>query len=213
MTRRRTTVTLGSALVIAATLAASVRAQVGKGLIDANVAAEAELRTVAPLTPAIVKSLIEKRPFTSVLELNAFLLDQKLTQEQAAEVYRKAFVHVNLNTGTREEIMLIPGAGTRMAREFAEYRPWRNWAQFDKEIGKYVGQQETDRLKQYVFIPINLNTASDEDLLTIPGAGQRMVREFKEYRPWKTKEQFDKEIGKYVGPKETARFWRYVVIQ
>ena len=214
MTRsRRTTLTLGSALVLAATLAASVRAQVGKGLIDPNVAAEAELRTVAPLTPAIVKTLIEKRPFMSVLELNAFLLDQKLTPEQAAEFYRKAFVHINLNTGTREEFMLIPGAGTRMAREFAEYRPWKNWAQFDKEIGKYVGQQETDRLKQYVFIPINLNTASDEDLLTIPGAGQRMVREFKEYRPWKTKEQFDKEIGKYVGPKETARFWRYVVIQ
>src|SRR6185436_15680875 len=129
-------------------------AQVGKGLIDPNVAAEAELRTLAPLTPAIVKSLIEKRPFTSVLELNAFLLDQKLTPEQAAEVYRKAFVHVNLNTGTREEFMLIPGAGTRMAREFAEYRPWKAWAQFDKEISKYVGQPETDRLKQYVFIPV-----------------------------------------------------------
>ena len=175
--------------------------------------AEAELRTLPSMTPAIVKSLIEKRPFMTVVDLNAFLLGQKLTPEQAAEFYRKAFVHVNLNTGTREEIVLIPGAGTRMAREFAEYRPWKNWAQFDKEIGKYVGQQETDRLKQYVFIPINLNTAGDEDLLTIPGAGPRMLREFKEYRPWKTKEQFDKEIGKYVGPQETARFWRYVVIQ
>jgi DNA uptake protein ComE-like DNA-binding protein len=214
MTRsRRTIIAVGSALVVAAALAAAVRAQVGKGLIDPNAAADTELRTVAPLTPAIVKTLIEKRPFMSALELNAFLIDQKLTPEQATEVYRKAFVHVNLNTGTREEFMLIPGAGTRMAREFAEYRPWKSWAQFDKEIGKYVGQQETDRLKQYVFIPINLNTASDEDLLTIPGAGPRMVREFKEYRPWKTREQFDKEIGKYVGPKETARFWRYVVIQ
>ena len=43
--------------------------------------------------------------------------------------------------------------------------------------------------------------------------GARMLREFKEYRPWKTKAQFDKEIGKYVGEKETARLWRYVVIQ
>jgi DNA uptake protein ComE-like DNA-binding protein len=60
---------------------------------------------------------------------------------------------------------------------------------------------------------VNLNTASDEDILSIPGAGPRMVREFKEYRPWKTKEQFEKEIGKYVGAKETARLWRYVVIQ
>ena len=200
-------------LALATSLATAVRAQVGKGLIDPNVAAEGDLQALPHMTPAIVKSLLEKRPFMSVLELNAFLLGQKLTPEQTADFYRKAFVHVNLNTGTREEIVLIPGAGTRMSREFVEYRPWKNWAQFDKEIGKYVGQQETDRLKQYVFIPINLNTATDEDLLTIPGAGPRMVKEFKEYRPWKTKEQFDKEIGKYVGPKETARFWRYVVIQ
>ena len=100
-----------------------------------------------------------------------------------------------------------------MAHEFAEYRPWKTFAQFDKEIGKYVGPQETARLAQYVFIPVNLNTASDEDILSIPGAGPRMVREFKEYRPWKTKEQFEKEIGKYVGAKETARLWRYVTIE
>ena len=92
-------------------------------------------------------------------------------------------------------------------------RPWKTWGQFDKEIGKYVGAEETNRLKQYVYIPVNLNTASDEDILSIPGAGPRMVREFKEYRPWKTQAQFEKEIGKYVGPKEVARLWRYVVIQ
>ena len=39
-----------------------------------------------------------------------------------------------------------------MVREFKEYRPWKSWAQFDKEIGKYVGQKETDRLKRYVVI-------------------------------------------------------------
>ena len=35
-------------------------------------------------------------------------------------------------------------------------------AQFDKEIGKYVGAEETNRLKQYVFIPLDLNTATDD---------------------------------------------------
>ena len=64
-----------------------------------------------------------------------------------------------------------------------------------------------------MFIPVNLNTATDDQILSIPGAGTRMVREFKEYRPWKTKAQFDKEIGKYVGAKETERLWRYVVIE
>jgi DNA uptake protein ComE-like DNA-binding protein len=189
------------------------RAQVGTGLIDPNVATETELRALPNMTPAIVKGLTEKRPFASALELNAFLLEQKLTPAQATEFYRKAFVHINLNTGKPEEFMLVPGSGKRMSAEFAEYRPWKNWAQFDKEIGKYVGQQETDRFKQYMFIPINLNTANDEVLLTVPGANSRMVGELKQSRPWKTKEQFDKEIGKAFGPKEAAGLWRYFVIQ
>jgi DNA uptake protein ComE-like DNA-binding protein len=210
---QRVMVAIVSVLMLALVSASSAWGQVGKGLLDANVASEAELRALPHMTPAIVTNLIAKRPFMSVLELNAFLLGERLTAAQAAEFYGKAFVHVNLNTGTREEILLIPGAGARMAREFDEYRPWVNWAQFDREISKYVGQPETDRLKQYVFIPINLNTASAEVLMTVPGAGQRMVHEFEEYRPWRTKEQFDREIGKYVGAKETARFWRYFVIQ
>jgi DNA uptake protein ComE-like DNA-binding protein len=202
-----------TAAVVAATLDASLSAQVGKGLIDSNSASEAQLAGLPHMTPAIAKAAIAQRPFMSIVDLNKFLLGQGLTQAQATELYGKAFVHVNLNTGTAEEILLIPGAGKRMAREFPEYRPWRNWAQFDKEISKYVGQPETDRLKQYVFIPVKLNTGTDEDIMSIPGAGTRMVREFKEYRPWKTKEQFEKEIGKYVDKKEVARLWRYVVIE
>jgi DNA uptake protein ComE-like DNA-binding protein len=201
-----------AAAALAAMMTTSNAAQVGKGLLDANTASEAQLAGVPHLTPAIVKALVGKRPFMSIVELNTFLLGQGLTQAQATEAYGKTFVHVNLNTATAEEILLIPNAGKRMAREFPEYRPWRNWAQFDKEISKYVGQPETDRLKQYVFIPVKLNTATDDDIASIPGAGTRMVREFKEYRPWKSKEQFEKEIGKYVNQTEVARLWRYVVI-
>ena len=142
-----------SVLALLALLASPAGAQAGKGLLDTNMAAEGDLRQIPQMTPAVVKGLIERRPFKSVVDLNKFLLEQKLTPDQAKEVYRKAFVPINLNTGTREEFMLIPGVGSRMAAELAEYRPWKTWAQFDKEIGKYVGQQETDRLKQYVFIP------------------------------------------------------------
>ena len=202
-----------TALGLALVFASPARAQVGKGLIDLNSAPEKELAALPNVTPAVVKAILEKRPFATIVDANTYLMSQSLTADQLTEIYRKAFVHVNLNTATGEEILLIPGAGKRMVREFAEYRPWKTWAQFDKEIGKYVGDAETNRLKQYVFIPVNLNTASDDDILSIPGAGKRMVREFKEYRPWKTKAQFDKEIGKYVGPAEVARLWRYVVIE
>src|SRR5215475_5427067 len=130
-------------------------AQAAKGLVDPNTATEIELQALPAMTPAIVKGMIERRPFKSVVELNRFLLEQKVTPEQAREFYRKAFVPINLNTGTREEFMLIPGVGSRMSGEFMEYRPWKTWTQFDREIGKYVGQAETDRFKQYVFIPPN----------------------------------------------------------
>lgn len=206
---------IAAAVVLAAALSASTaQAQVGKslGVVDANTASEKDLLAMPHMTPAIVKGLSEKRPFASITDLNAYLLSQKLTPQQAMEFYEKAFVHINLNTATPEEILLVPGAGKRMVREFDEYRPWKSYAQFDKEIGKYVGADGAAKLAQYTFIPVRLNTASDADILSIPGAGPRMVREFKEYRPWKTKEQFIKEIGKYVGAKDAERLWRYVVI-
>jgi DNA uptake protein ComE-like DNA-binding protein len=203
--------------VVGLALVFSVRidGQVGKslGVVDANLASEADLLKMPHMTAPIVKGLISARNFGSIVDLNKYLLGAGLTQPQAMEFYGSAFIHVNLNTGTREEILLIPNAGNRMVREFAEYRPWKTFAQFDKEISKYVGQEATDKLKQFVFIPVDLNTATDADILSIPGAGNRMVREFKEYRPWKTKQQFDKEISKYVGQKETDRLWRFVVIQ
>ena len=40
-----------------------------------------------------------------------------------------------------------------------------------------------------------------------------MIREFKEYRPWKTMAQFDKRDGKYVGAEEAARPLRFIVIK
>lgn len=202
-------------LALALFVAVPAFAQVGKslGVVDANTVAEADLAKMPGMTPAIAKAVVAARPFDNIVAFNTFLLGQKLTQEQANELYKSAFIHINLNTASGEEILLVPGAGKRMAREFAEYRPWKSYAQFEKEIGKYVDAKEVARLAQYTFIPVNINTATDEDVFSIPGAGKRMVREFKEYRPWKTQTQFEKEIGKYVDAKEVKRLWRYVTIQ
>jgi len=204
-----------AAFTLVLLLAAPVDAQVGTslGVVDANTISEADLAKVPGVTPAVANAIVATRPFDNIVAFNAFLLGQKLSQEQANEVYKYTFVNINLNTATAEEIMLIPGAGKRMAREFEEYRPWKSYAQFEKEIGKYVDAKEVARLAQYTFIPLNLNTATAEDFMTIPGAGKRFAHEFEEYRPWKTQAQFEKEIGKYTNAKEVKRFWRYMVIQ
>jgi len=186
-----------AALLIAASAAAPA-AQVGKsqGVSDINTMTEANVAALPGLNATVAKALVAKRPFTSITELNAFLLSQGLTQEQATAIYPKAFVHINLNAATVDEIMLVPNAGRRMSREFPEYRPWKTYAQFDKEIGKYVGPDATAKLAQYTFIPMNANTAADADLLSVPGADQAWADKVKKGRPYKTAADLEKVAGK-----------------
>lgn len=206
--------TVGIALALFTGAAAPVDAQVGKAvtIVDPNVAAEAELAKLPHMNAAIAKAVAGRRPFLSMTALDSFLQGQKLTRAQLAELYGRLFLHINLNTASSEEIQLIPNLGARMLREFLEYRPYKALAVFHREIDKYVDDAELARLEQYVFVPIDLNTASDADILTIPGLGNRMLREFKEYRPYKAMEQFRREMGKYVSKEEVARLERYVVI-
>ena len=86
-----------AAVALTIAVAASAAAQVGKsqGVLDVNSMSEGDLGVLPNLTPAIAKALVAKRPFTSPAELNAFLIAQGLTAEQAMAVYPKAFVHIN----------------------------------------------------------------------------------------------------------------------
>ena len=72
--------------------------------------------------------------------------------------------------------------------------------------------QPTDTLAQPTEAPavsplikLNLNTATgDEFLAGVPGMSNRMVREFEEYRPYVSIQQFRREIGKYVDQMQVA---------
>jgi DNA uptake protein ComE-like DNA-binding protein len=63
-----------------------------------------------------------------------------------------------------------------------------------------------------MFVHINLNTASNEKIQLIPRMGPRMLREFLEYRPYKSLAVLHREIDKYVNKQEVARLERYVAI-
>ena len=202
------------ALLVVMALVADLSAQVGDdtGVMNPNLAGAAELAGLSHMTAEIADGVIQRRPFLNMLELNTYLRDV-LPADQRTELYVRLFVPVNLNTATREEFLLVPGVGDRMAHEFEEYRPYRALPQFRREIGKYVDDDEVARFERYVFVPIDLNTATDEEILAIPGVGSRMLHEFKEYRPYRTIEQFRREIGKYVDDDEIARLERYVVVR
>jgi DNA uptake protein ComE-like DNA-binding protein len=145
--------TLVLALAVAG-VARVAHAQVGKSgtIADANLVTEADLAKLPHMNAALAKAVLAKRPFKSVKDLDTAL--SALPKEQRTELYGRLFVPINLNTATDEEILLIPGVGNRMLREFKEYRPYAALAQFHREIGKYVDNTELARLEQYVFVPV-----------------------------------------------------------
>jgi DNA uptake protein ComE-like DNA-binding protein len=60
---------------------------------------------------------------------------------------------------------------------------------------------------------LNLNEVTEDQLLsTIPDFSNRMVREFFEYRPYISIQQFRKEIGKYVSPEQVSAYEQYVYV-
>ncbi len=189
-------------------------AELGKNtsVLNPNTAGREELLALPHLNETLVESLLDERPFLSSMALDKALAGS-LSEDARRELSQTLFVPINLNTASREEILLVPGMGPRMAHEFEEYRPYKAMAQFRREIGKYVDDDEVARFEQYVFVPIELNTASEDDILSIPGVGTRMLHEFLEYRPYRSLKQFRREIGKYVDDEELARLERYVTLE
>jgi len=145
--------TAGVALVCAGVLQAQTAPA---ALLDPNTAADKELATVPHITAAIAKTIVAKRPYKTVADLDALLKEQKLTPEQLTEVHGKLFVRLDLNSATDQEILAIPGIGKRMLHEFKEYRPYKSMDQFRREIGKYIDRDKRDaelaRLERYVTI-------------------------------------------------------------
>ena len=152
---RQMAAVLTLALAVTATAARLAHAQVGKPvtIVDANLVTEAALARLPHMNATLAKAALAKRPFKTIKDLDNAL--SSLSKEQRTELYAKLFVPINLNTATDEEILLIPGVGNRMLREFKEYRPYTALAQFHREIGKYVDNTELARLEQYVFVPVS----------------------------------------------------------
>jgi len=203
-----------AALLLGLALAAPLQGQVGAnlGLANPNLASADELAAVPGLPAAAVPAIIAGRPFLRMSELHA-VVSAHVAPDAFPTVYAGLWLPIDLNDVTDEEILLIPGVGSRMLHEFREYAPFAGLAVFHREIDKYVDDEELARLEQYVYVRIDLNTASDEAILSIPGIGSRMLHEFQEYRPYAAMAQFRREMGKYVDEQEVARMERYVEIR
>ena len=176
-------------------------------VLNANLATESDLVKL-DISPDLVSLILNNRPFLSMHDFNKVLANY-----DKEELFKKIFVPLNLNTTNEKDFKMIPGVGDRMAHEFEEYRPYKSIQQFKREIGKYVDEIEVSRYLSYVFVPVELNTSSEDNIKDLPGVGNKMAHEFVEYRPYMNLNQFRREIGKYVDDKELIRLERFVYLK
>jgi DNA uptake protein ComE-like DNA-binding protein len=117
---------------------------------------------------------------------------------------------INANTATEAQIASVPGLAPVAAAIIAK-RPYANPTALDAVLAE-VAPDQRKLIYTRVWAPLNLNTASVEDIMLIPGMSRRMADEFREYRPYKSIGQFRYEIGKYVPKTEVARLEQYVFV-
>jgi DNA uptake protein ComE-like DNA-binding protein len=121
---------------------------------------------------------------------------------------------IDPNSVTAEQLSGIPGVTPEIASAVVAGRPYANNAALEKVLAKTkLTEAQRDSVYSRVWTPIDLNTASDAEILLIPGIGNKMLHEFKEYRPYTSIDQFRREIGKYVDQNEVARLESFVTIK
>ena len=196
-----------------------VRAQLGaqQGLVEPNVTADSTLLKLAGMNAAAVEALTGARPLLSIVTVDSILASHGISASQRSALYGRMFVHVDLNRGSDAELLLIPGLNAARLKAIKAGRPWKTFEQFRADFGKGMNAAEVARVEQYLFIPIDLNTWTDPVMDSFAGIGvgtRQWKREFAEYRPWTSMEQFRREISKYLRsrPQELRRLERYVII-
>jgi DNA uptake protein ComE-like DNA-binding protein len=118
------------------------------------------------------------------------------------------------NSATKEQLAAVPGMTAAAADAIVAGRPYQDMLAVDQALAKSIPSADTRKtVYAKVWKPIDLNTAKGDEILLIPGIGKRMQHEFEEYRPYKSMDQFRREIGKYVDKAEVARLEQYVTIR
>lgn len=119
---------------------------------------------------------------------------------------------LDVNTASEKQLLSVPALTSALVKAIMERRPFLTMTDLDARLGQFLSRKQRTEVYRRLFLQINLNTAGDAEILLIPGLGERMLGEFKEYRPYRALAQFRREIGKYVDDKEVARLERYVTL-
>lgn len=160
----------------------------------------------AGLTLSACSESTEEAP--AAMATDAAATDAAAPQDTAAA----ADARIDPNTATAEQLGGVSGVTPELAAAIVAGRPYANVVALNTKLRETLPAEQAAAVLTNVFVPVNLNSASREEIALIPGMTDRMIGEFLEYRPYADMAEFDREIGKYVDEAEVARFRSYVTL-
>ncbi|MCA9998518.1 MAG: hypothetical protein KDE56_22300 [Anaerolineales bacterium] len=151
--------------------------------------------------------------FLAACSSNAATVDSGASAAAVAETAVSG-AKLNLNTVSGDELLAtIPGFGSRMVREFQEYRPYVSIEQFRREIGKYVDDAQVATYEQYVFVPVDVDGSDAATLMQLPGVDAGIAEQLVGERPFGSNDAFLTKLGELVSSEDAALAEGYLVVK
>jgi DNA uptake protein ComE-like DNA-binding protein len=185
-----------------------------------NSASSDQFRGIPGAGDRFTREFEEYRPYTSIGQFRGEI-GKYVSPEEVAAFEAYVYVPVDPNQADTDTLQQLPGVTADVADALIAGRPYDSALAFLAALGQHAPAELVAAAGTFLvpdvgpiatWVKYNLNTATTEQLQSIPGAGERMTREFEEYRPYSNIGQFRGEIGKYVSPAEVAAFEKYLFV-
>lgn len=185
-----------------------------------NTVTAEQIVTIPGAGEQMTHEFAEYRPWTTIGQFRAEI-GKYVDEDIVAGYERYVFVPVDPANPDADTLRQLPGVDEDEAAQLADGGPYADDAAFLTALAGVVSAEQAALAPAFLastaapvatWVKYDLNTITDEQILSIPGAGEQMTHEFAEYRPWVTIGQFRQEIGKYVEDDVVAGYERYVFV-
>lgn len=139
---------------------------------------------------------------------------QQAQAEKSASTQFTTAPLINPNTATQQQLSSIPGLSPAAVQAIFDNRPFSTPSELHAAIGNDINEEDLFSVYSAVFVKVKLNSSPNEDFLLVPTTmpARRLAHEFEEYRPYKSIDDFSREMSKYVSDKEVSFLERFVSI-
>src|SRR5688500_16814831 len=119
--------------------------------------------------------------------------DESADAIELAPVSERGFLDPNLATAAA--LTALPGMSDSVTLAVIAGRPYSSMITLDRVLARHMTSAWRDSVYARVWIPLDLNTASSDEIMLIPGVDSRLRQEIEEYRPYDGVEEFRRDIG------------------